>query len=459
MRLLSVIIFSVVLTVVLSGVFVVPDVAAQGDAEFRDPLAGSAPSTGGSDDAAIADTTVALIARIIRRAFQLVGTLAFLMFLWGGFLYLTAGGQAERADQGKRTLVWAAAGTAVIAASYGIAVYLVSVVGGSLGIAPVAGPLGGSGGAGGEGGSGDRGKQQACCIYLQADRTPCGVTVPWPATPSDVRTICEDNRPTGAQVRAPLQRGPCAADLGPCAGAAVGGADHVLAGAGQTAADGAQTGTSEGCCCTSIAFNAPAQEMTPTPIRYTGDVQQQCERTFLQHAIVSVIGYAGPCTTSPCAPQGSGRTQPPPSSPRTSSLPSNVRISGCCVPPTYGFDELKIGSYVDRVGFVSPFGRCVSGVQVGNNPPECPQGGTFVQAPGSTNPCQGIRECELLQGQPPKPPGCCYWNTGGAERECAYTISEHYCRTLKEGDDFTADRCCERCTLSGKVKDAILCPR
>ena len=58
------------------------------------------------------------VGQVLRRVLGLVGIVAFLMFLYGGWLYLSAGGDAGKTKKGKETVVWAAIGLIAIFASY-----------------------------------------------------------------------------------------------------------------------------------------------------------------------------------------------------------------------------------------------------------------------------------------------------------------------------------------------------
>lgn len=61
-----------------------------------------------------------LIGRIILGVTGVVGSIALAMFLYGGFLWLTAAGKDDQVSKGKDTLVWAALGLALIFASYSL---------------------------------------------------------------------------------------------------------------------------------------------------------------------------------------------------------------------------------------------------------------------------------------------------------------------------------------------------
>lgn len=68
-----------------------------------------------------------LINRIITQVLGIIGALFFLMFLWGGFQYLTAGGDTKKVGSAQKTLVNAVIGILIIAVAYGIVQSLITV--------------------------------------------------------------------------------------------------------------------------------------------------------------------------------------------------------------------------------------------------------------------------------------------------------------------------------------------
>lgn len=61
-----------------------------------------------------------IIARVIKAALGVSGSIALLMFVYGGFLWMTSGGNATQVDKGKKVLLWAILGIVLIAASYAV---------------------------------------------------------------------------------------------------------------------------------------------------------------------------------------------------------------------------------------------------------------------------------------------------------------------------------------------------
>ncbi len=61
-----------------------------------------------------------IIGKFIRGVLGVVGSIALIFFMYGGFMYLTAGGSSERVGKGRQTLVWASIGLLIIFTSYAI---------------------------------------------------------------------------------------------------------------------------------------------------------------------------------------------------------------------------------------------------------------------------------------------------------------------------------------------------
>ncbi len=69
-----------------------------------------------------------IIARVINAALGISGSLALLMFIWGGMLWLTSGGSPERIQKGKNTIVWAVLGLVLIFGSYAILNFVLGTI-------------------------------------------------------------------------------------------------------------------------------------------------------------------------------------------------------------------------------------------------------------------------------------------------------------------------------------------
>jgi len=92
-----------------------------------------------------------MVATIINVLFGLLGTLAVVLILYGGFLYMTSAGERDKIDKAKKVLINAAIGLVIILSAYAIAAFIISqLLRATLGGIPRFGP----GGAGYEAGSG-----------------------------------------------------------------------------------------------------------------------------------------------------------------------------------------------------------------------------------------------------------------------------------------------------------------
>ena len=63
-------------------------------------------------------TPQVVIGDTINMSFSLVGSLALLMFIYGGLIWMTSSGKSEKVKKGKDILVWATIGMTLIFSSY-----------------------------------------------------------------------------------------------------------------------------------------------------------------------------------------------------------------------------------------------------------------------------------------------------------------------------------------------------
>jgi hypothetical protein len=59
-----------------------------------------------------------IVGNIIKAILSIVGSLALLMFVYGGVIWITSFGDAKRVDKGKTIITWTVLGLAMIAAAY-----------------------------------------------------------------------------------------------------------------------------------------------------------------------------------------------------------------------------------------------------------------------------------------------------------------------------------------------------
>jgi hypothetical protein len=74
------------------------------------------------------DSLPEFIGYTIRALLGIIGSLALAVFIYGGFLWMTAAGNRERVQKGKNTLTWTAIGLAVIFLSYAIVASIIKAL-------------------------------------------------------------------------------------------------------------------------------------------------------------------------------------------------------------------------------------------------------------------------------------------------------------------------------------------
>ncbi|MFB6225851.1 MAG: pilin [Candidatus Paceibacteria bacterium] len=96
--------------------------AAQQDPSKRDPLGvGYGQKTGLSNT----DPRI-IVGRIIQVGLGLLGVVAFVLIVYGGFMIMTAAGNEEKVETGKNILLYAVIGLAIILSAYSITSYVIS---------------------------------------------------------------------------------------------------------------------------------------------------------------------------------------------------------------------------------------------------------------------------------------------------------------------------------------------
>ena len=79
-------------------------------------------------EAAGVTTPQQLIGKIISAVLGIVGSVALLMFIFGGLVWMTAGGNEKKVSQGRDILMWAAIGLIIIFISYAAVRFLLGEV-------------------------------------------------------------------------------------------------------------------------------------------------------------------------------------------------------------------------------------------------------------------------------------------------------------------------------------------
>lgn len=70
----------------------------------------------------------AIIQRVIAIVFSFLGLIAVIMIIYAGFLWLTAGGEEERAEKGRTLLFQTVIGLIIILASWSLAYFVLNML-------------------------------------------------------------------------------------------------------------------------------------------------------------------------------------------------------------------------------------------------------------------------------------------------------------------------------------------
>ena len=74
------------------------------------------------------NTPQALIGKVINAVLGIVGSVALLMFVFGGITWMTSAGSADKVKKGRDILVWSAIGLVIIFSAYGLVRVLIEGV-------------------------------------------------------------------------------------------------------------------------------------------------------------------------------------------------------------------------------------------------------------------------------------------------------------------------------------------
>ncbi len=74
-------------------------------------------------------TPQTLIGKIINAVLGVVGSIALLMFIYGGFVWMTAAGNEQSVTKGKNILIWATVGLIIIFSSYALVKFVFTGLG------------------------------------------------------------------------------------------------------------------------------------------------------------------------------------------------------------------------------------------------------------------------------------------------------------------------------------------
>jgi fumarate reductase subunit D len=70
-----------------------------------------------------------IIGRVVQIVLGVSGSLALIMFVYGGLIWLTSNGDSGKIDKGKKTLIWSVIGIGVIFSAFALATFVVDSLG------------------------------------------------------------------------------------------------------------------------------------------------------------------------------------------------------------------------------------------------------------------------------------------------------------------------------------------
>jgi len=74
------------------------------------------------------NTPAELIGRVLNASFGIVGSLALVMFVYGGITWMTSSGNPEKVKKGRDVLIWAAIGLFIVFSAYALVRVVLSVI-------------------------------------------------------------------------------------------------------------------------------------------------------------------------------------------------------------------------------------------------------------------------------------------------------------------------------------------
>lgn len=116
------------------------------------------------------DDPTVIIAKLIRTALTFLGVIAVVIVMYGGFVWMTAGGDASKVDRAKRTLINGGIGLTIILMSWAVTTFVISALLGATG-------GGGGGGAGGGAGGGGLGGGSSSTFEVTAQQPSGAVSI------------------------------------------------------------------------------------------------------------------------------------------------------------------------------------------------------------------------------------------------------------------------------------------
>ena len=91
---------------------------AAGTVSLTNPLTGTTKSEG----------IPTLLGKIINSVLGIIGSLALVMFIYGGATWMLSGGNQEKVTKGKQILIWATLGLVIIFTAYALVKFVLTTV-------------------------------------------------------------------------------------------------------------------------------------------------------------------------------------------------------------------------------------------------------------------------------------------------------------------------------------------
>jgi hypothetical protein len=115
------------LSFIFGAFFVLPVLAAQGD--ITDPSDTPTVTNERKLSNPLGGTSIqSVIGRAINGVMGVVGSLALLMFVYGGLLWMTSGGSQDKVKKGKDIILWSAIGMVVIFGAYALTQFVITTL-------------------------------------------------------------------------------------------------------------------------------------------------------------------------------------------------------------------------------------------------------------------------------------------------------------------------------------------
>jgi hypothetical protein len=73
------------------------------------------------------DNVQELVGMVINSVLGVVGSLALLMFVYGGLTWMTSSGSQEKVKKGRDIIIWSALGLVIVFGAYGITKFIINI--------------------------------------------------------------------------------------------------------------------------------------------------------------------------------------------------------------------------------------------------------------------------------------------------------------------------------------------